>query len=70
MIERGRFLCRAHWFALPKPLRDAIWATWRAYQQALAEGRRDAFEVWRRNTEEALRYLAERFPPAPEGHAQ
>lgn len=26
---RGRFLCRAHWFGTPKPLRDEVWRTWR-----------------------------------------
>jgi hypothetical protein len=22
------FMCRAHWFALPRPMRDAIWAAY------------------------------------------
>ena len=26
------FACRQHWFALPKPLRDHIWATYRPGQ--------------------------------------
>jgi hypothetical protein len=25
--------CRPHWFALPKPLRDNIWATYRPGQE-------------------------------------
>lgn len=25
--------CREHWFALPKPLRDRIWATYRRGQE-------------------------------------
>lgn len=25
--------CKAHWFALPKPLRDRIWATYRPGQE-------------------------------------
>lgn len=25
--------CRAHWFKLPKPLRDRIWATYRPGQE-------------------------------------
>jgi hypothetical protein len=25
--------CRKHWFALPKPLRDRIWATYRPGQE-------------------------------------
>ncbi len=27
------FACRPHWFALPKQLRDAIWATYRDGQE-------------------------------------
>jgi hypothetical protein len=27
------FACRGDWFALPKPLRDAIWATYRRGQE-------------------------------------
>jgi len=27
------FACRGHWFALPKRLRDAIWATYRPGQE-------------------------------------
>jgi hypothetical protein len=23
-------MCRPHWYQVPKPLRDAIWATWRS----------------------------------------
>jgi hypothetical protein len=26
------FLCRRHWFSLPKPMRDRIWATYRLGQ--------------------------------------
>jgi hypothetical protein len=26
--------CRPHWFSLPKPLRDEIWATYRPGQEA------------------------------------
>ena len=27
------FMCRSHWFALPKALRDAIWRTYRPGQE-------------------------------------
>ncbi len=23
-------MCRPHWYQVPKPLRDAVWATWRS----------------------------------------
>ena len=26
------FMCKRHWFSLPKPLRDAIWRTYRPGQ--------------------------------------
>lgn len=28
--DASRFMCREHWFRLPKAMRDAIWATYRA----------------------------------------
>lgn len=27
------FMCKRHWFMVPKPLRDAIWATYRPGQE-------------------------------------
>jgi hypothetical protein len=27
------FMCKQHWFSLPKPLRDAVWATYRPGQE-------------------------------------
>jgi hypothetical protein len=27
------FACKGHWYALPKPMRDAIWATYRPGQE-------------------------------------
>ena len=32
-IPPRMFMCRAHWFALPKSYRDAIWATYRPGQE-------------------------------------
>ncbi|MEI6417478.1 MAG: hypothetical protein WCO82_00275 [Sphingomonadales bacterium] len=26
----GQLMCRPHWFQVPKPIRDAIWSTWKA----------------------------------------
>lgn len=43
------FMCKRHWFSLPKPMRDRIWRTYRAGQcddwaisHAYAEAARDA----------------------------
>ena len=37
-------MCRDHWFALPKPLRDTIWESfrghqWTIYREAVAEAK-------------------------------
>lgn len=46
-MKRGQLMCRAHWFALPKPLRQAINATWRGRQ----------FQAYLANVREAERLL-------------
>ena len=28
-VQRGMLMCKGHWFSLPKPLRIAVWQTWR-----------------------------------------
>lgn len=28
-VQRGMLMCKGHWLSLPKPLRDAVWRTWR-----------------------------------------
>jgi len=30
-ITRGQLMCKPHWFAIPKALRDQVWNTWRAF---------------------------------------
>jgi hypothetical protein len=29
-VRADRLMCAPHWSAVPKPLRDAVWATWRS----------------------------------------
>jgi hypothetical protein len=29
-IDPSRLMCRAHWYLVPKQLRDRVWATWRS----------------------------------------
>jgi hypothetical protein len=44
-IGTARLMCRPHWHAVPKPLRDRVWVTWRfgaglptlVYRRAVAE---------------------------------
>lgn len=31
-VPPSMFMCRRHWFSLPKPLRDAVWRTYREGQ--------------------------------------
>lgn len=44
----GQLACKPHWFALPKPLRDAIWSTWRKRE-------RDGLGAYAKNVIEARR---------------
>lgn len=30
IVPNDRAFCRQHWYAVPKPMRDAIWASYRA----------------------------------------
>ena len=44
-VHRTKLFCRSHWYMVPKPLRDAIWAGYRAgmdksYWEAVREARR------------------------------
>lgn len=33
-VPPAMFMCRVHWFSLPKRLRDAVWRTYRDGQEA------------------------------------
>ncbi len=33
LVPPKMFMCRQHWFSLPKALRDAVWATYRPGQE-------------------------------------
>ena len=56
-IRRGMLLCRPHWFALPRELRQAISATWAARAKS-------GLAPWSANVLEARRYLANNTPAA------
>ncbi len=38
VVGRRRLMCRPHWYQVPKPLRDLIWATWRSGAGAFTPG--------------------------------
>ena len=45
MVLTTLLMCRRHWYMVPKPLRDAIWQTYRdgpagAHARNIAEARR------------------------------
>lgn len=42
-VPRSQYACRVHWYSLPRPLRDEIWATYtarmhREHAEAMAAG--------------------------------
>lgn len=49
-------MCRSHWFALPKPLRDAVWREYRPGQERDHKPSADYLDAVR----EAIRYLREK----------
>lgn len=50
------FMCRSHWFSLPKPIRDAIWATYRPGQERDKLPSREYVE----NARTAIAYIEEK----------
>ena len=41
-IDPSRLMCRAHWYVVPKLMRDRVWATWRSGQGAYSTEHQDA----------------------------
>jgi hypothetical protein len=44
-IDPSRLMCRAHWYMVPKDLRDHVWATWRSGARAFSKEHQDAVRV-------------------------
>lgn len=42
LIDPSRLMCSHHWYLVPKPLRDRVWATWRSGDAAESHEHRDA----------------------------
>ena len=56
----GKFLCRPCWGRVPKPLQDAVYATWRAYGRARRGSRGEmlaALKAYRESRRVALEAL-------------
>lgn len=49
-------MCRRHWFMVPKPLRDAVWATYRPGQEIDKQPSAE----WHEAADAAIRAVAER----------
>ena len=50
------FMCRPHWFSLPKSMRDAIWAAYRPGQEVRKDPSREYLHVARA----AINWLADK----------
>ena len=48
------FMCRRHWFMLPKPMRDAVWDSYVPGQEA----RKDPSLAYLQITRECIDYVA------------
>jgi hypothetical protein len=46
MHESTMFSCKAHWFRLPKQLRDEIWRDYRGERKLYREHLKAAMQVW------------------------
>lgn len=44
-IAPMRLMCRFHWYQVPKPVRDLVWATWRSGQGAFSPEHKDAVRL-------------------------
>ena len=44
-IDPSRLMCRAHWYMVPKDVRDQVWSTWRSGQGAFSREHQDAVRV-------------------------
>lgn len=53
-VPPAMFMCKGHWFQLPKDMRDAVWATYVPGQ----EDRMDPTEAYLNVTQRAIRWLA------------
>ena len=48
------FMCKRHWFMVPKPLRDAIWLTYRRGQEV----DKQPTDAYLKNASEAVKMVA------------
>jgi hypothetical protein len=44
-LDPSRLMCRDHWYLVPKPLRDQVWATWRSGEGVFSPEHREAVRM-------------------------
>jgi hypothetical protein len=44
-IDVSRLMCRDDWYAVPRPLRDRVWATWRSRSGVASGEHQDAVRI-------------------------
>lgn len=62
-VPHNRLMCKAHWYMLPKPMRDAIWSTYQAGQER--QGGPRPSEAYITNIRNAQAYIAEKTGQQP-----
>ena len=62
-IPRKMLMCKPHWYALPKPMRDAIWSNYQEGQENEGGPRLSASYV--DNVRAAVAYLSEKDGKQP-----
>jgi len=45
LIDASRLMCRRDWYAIPKPMRDRVWATWRSGRGVLGSEHQQAVRL-------------------------
>lgn len=62
-VPPAMFMCKKHWFALPKPLRDEVWRTYRRGQEVS----KDPSKAYLEAASAAIDYLVAQEPKLPFG---
>lgn len=57
-VPEKMFMCRKHWFALPKNMRDRIWHTYVPGQEISKTPSANYLEI----AAECVKYLEEKYP--------
>lgn len=53
-VHQTYLMCRPHWFSVPKPLRDAVWKTWKAFERSREPGATLVMKAYKEAREDAI----------------